>query len=66
MKKIVLKKRARISGAQRRVQNLIARLRTLENECSDEEWANVVAACREAQRNKVSESVISKSVGRLH
>jgi hypothetical protein len=48
MKKHLLRKRARISTEQRQVQNLITRLRALENECGDEEWASVVAACREA------------------
>ena len=54
MKNNIFKKRVRVSREQRRVQNLLAHLRTLENQCSDEELAEVIMACRETQRRSKS------------
>lgn len=50
MKVSVAKPCARIPAAQQRVRNLILHLRALENQCSSEAWAHVVAACRKASR----------------
>ena len=63
MRKLELKRRTRIPAEQRRTQSLIARLLALQNQCSDEEWASVVAACREARLLEVSQlSVNGESV----
>ena len=61
MKVSAVKTFARIPAAQQRVQNLIHRLRALENQCSREAWANVVAACREASRTIFSKQKKNKN-----
>ena len=50
MKVSAAKTCARTPAAQKRVRNLIHRLRALENQCGKDAWANVVAACREASQ----------------